>query len=151
MTDRAIVPGSGIRLRRYYGTLLLLVTAGMPVLLAVAVTLAYPTGDAALTAVAGLVAAVTAGVLVVVAVVRARSSVAPDAISPQGLRTAGTLAMTAQVIGLGGAVITFALGLVERSLGAERAIEIGGLLALCCIFPGGVAGTVYRLSRRLTG
>jgi len=150
MTNRPIAPGSGPRLRRYYLILLLFTAIGMPLLILAALAIARSIGEATLTATIGLTAMLIASALLLIAVIRARTSVTTDAIAPPGMRSSGTVAMAAQIIGGAGGAITLVTGLLQHANGVDLGTEMGGLIALICFIPAATAGTVHRLSRRLT-
>jgi hypothetical protein len=150
MTERPIVPGSGNRLRRQY--LLLLAVAGivMPLIIIAVAALAHRFDGPALTAILGLATMIVATGFLLPAVVCGRGAVTANTIGLGLMRSSGTLAMTAQIVGLAGGVVTIAAGFLQQLFGADDGVGLGGITAIVCIFAGSTGGIVNRLSRRLT-
>ncbi|MEU4217349.1 hypothetical protein [Actinoplanes sp. NPDC026623] len=152
MTERAIAPGSGARVRRAYSLYLLIaaVTVVLVLVIVVGSALAATEGGPLLTVVFGATAAIIASLLLVASLLRGRAAVAADTLSVPAMRSSGALARAAQVAGCAGAAGALILGFLQHLSDIELAFTIGVVTATCAAVPAVLSGAARRLCRRLT-
>ncbi|MEV6595565.1 hypothetical protein AB0M36_01720 [Actinoplanes sp. NPDC051346] len=152
MTEKAIAPGSGTRLRSMYQRYLVVAGLVLLVVLPVVFGTAFITakGQTIITVAVGMVAAVVSETLLIAALMRGRTSVAADVLSLPSMRFSGALALGAEVAGWGGALGALTLGMIQRMSDINLAFTMGIAAAIGAMFPAVLSGAARRLSQRLT-
>lgn len=152
MTDRSLTPGSGARLRRAYTRYLLIATAGLSIVLVLAVGAARAAadGDTVLIVIVGVAATVAASLLLIGALLRGRAAIIADTLSIPAMRSSAVLALAAQVAGCAGIVAALTLGFLQQLSDVGLALTTGLAMAVCSAAPTVLSGAARRMSRRLT-